>query len=902
MIQDLTTEDIIGRFEVLDRHLDNAMEGFADEYEELESSEFESTQVRELIRGSIMYLHRIGATKLVLHSSNDRLHDNYLFTATKNDCHETAVDIDENDVWGWGMKPIDKIIEVPNLFENCDTKEDAVSLVIDFPDNNLGSFCRKMIELLKSWDVKDVDIINLIIFMDYYFHTKSGTYSSCVWNVFLGLFEVDSWDSRYQMPLEIQSIITHTLRFKNRNIGNVYDPFMRTGMNWWLREGKYHADAQDMFHYYAMIMICGIHGEDWENIKYNDCIENWNPSDCDTIIATPELNKIITSSNNTEIPIGEWLLNKMLSSFDTQKRQALLVLPSNILYSGGEYQKLRHDLTEKNLLDAVISLPTNIFAESGAASAIILLSNEREIEDAIWMVDLASVPMKHEDENDEDSRMIVDKELAIKIISEQTPKYVKTIFTDDVKNNEYNWFTTSYLKQSNDIPIGFMKVKIRELLDSNVDVMPTLGNFAIVTDEKLKESPFEDNRVYADNEPPQREWDFFGLSTTDIKDYMESHREENFSLELLTNAYKSNPPKLINYANDVLIVNFQDKVKTAWFEQESHLTTVKVSRNLEVFHVNKDVINPDYLRWLIYDLVNNKQNFENDNCYPSCLEEYILGAEIIIPMSVDEQKHLYEQAKLNHLVEKARKEGLDEAIDRMKEEYINEVRMRKHDMNPFISQLLNLPENVEMYLDEIEGNEEPVTAIREKMDVLLNTVIDLREHLNRLTEEEIYGEPEIVNILSFLKKYVGVFPNYSIELQVDSVAIEDSKANEGLVSINPIDLSTLISTIVENAILHGFIRKDISYHMLIYISVEKDTDCYIIDLKNDGEPMPLGINKYKYGLRGEKSANSKGSGLGGYRVKSIVRHYGGDYDVICRRNLQTSTTTIRVLLPIYRSK
>lgn len=63
--------------------------------------------------------------------------------------------------------------------------------------------------------------------------------------------------------------------------------------------------------------------------------------------------------------------------------------------------------------------------------------------------------------------------------------------------------------------------------------------------------------------------------------------------------------------------------------------------------------------------------------------------------------------------------------------------------------------------------------------------------------------------------------------------------------------------------------------------------------------MPVGMDKFRYGLKGEKGAKSSGSGLGGYRVKSITRHFGGDYDVFC--NGVHNLTTIRVYFPKYNA-
>jgi sensor histidine kinase regulating citrate/malate metabolism len=109
----------------------------------------------------------------------------------------------------------------------------------------------------------------------------------------------------------------------------------------------------------------------------------------------------------------------------------------------------------------------------------------------------------------------------------------------------------------------------------------------------------------------------------------------------------------------------------------------------------------------------------------------------------------------------------------------------------------------------------------------------------------------------------------------------------------------LATTIIENAVTHAFTGEGEEYKVLITLSYNASKDVFTIDFKNNGNPMPQGMDKFRYGLKGEKGAKSHGTGLGGYRVKSITRHYNGDYDVFCNRT--QNTTTIRVMFPKYNS-
>ena len=115
--------------------------------------------------------------------------------------------------------------------------------------------------------------------------------------------------------------------------------------------------------------------------------------------------------------------------------------------------------------------------------------------------------------------------------------------------------------------------------------------------------------------------------------------------------------------------------------------------------------------------------------------------------------------------------------------------------------------------------------------------------------------------------------------------------------------------IFNNAVRHGF--TDLSrtdYEFMIYLSVDTERGMYEITFSNNGTPFPKGFDKLRYGIRGEKAGETAGSGEGGHTVKSIVEHYGGDFDIFCGAldfygadfddNIGT---TVIIHLPIYKS-
>ena len=862
-MKDLTKDEMLWRYVNLTEYITNEIE---ENNIEVQSEDKDVDYINDLVCGSLVYLLKAGAINIVLHNDEDV--DGAIFTASREECVNTSWIEPDEDEYKYGDRPSKREIPVPVLFkEKGNEKYSKISLAFDFPNSNIGRMCKRMIEYLRNSCKKDVNVINSVVFLKYC--VTEDLYIQCLRRVMTFAFIDDFWTSSLQTPSEVDDILGMVMEDAAQN---VYDPFMRTGINLFYANGKYHAQATNKFYMYATMLWAGVSGLDTEHIEYADCVKNWDATDCDFIMVTPEFGKeVVTSDGETE-SISSFSLEKVLGSMNIENRRALLLLPASALSSNGKTAKLRHDITEANLLDTVVMLPANVFNKTSIAATIIYLKTGRKQGDPITFVDFSSFIEEKEDLDEE--KDTIDIERVKEAIDKNDKNFINEVSVSDVREREYEWYVPNYMDYVKQVPAGYRKILLSKLLEplEETDGSALIG--CVVREDYLVSNPFEE---YVQNPKPFKS-SFISNLCEDKKDDDDDDGEDDES------------DKYYSYKGTPFVVQYGEKeLKTYYHEFELGLfREVNVPKSCHAYRINTDLIDINYLRLRLAQIDKESNGELRRNGIKRWEGGKGINPALLIPLSLEEQRHIYEDAKLNEAVEKARKEGLDTAIDSMKQEYMMEVRMRKHDMKPFLSQLDSQAKLITFYLDKIEGNDDVVSAIRQKLTGISNAVSELRLHLNRLTEEDIYGTPEVVNPLDILNELTGTFSNYSVALEIDTVALKEAQIDSPEIFISKVDFSTLATTIIENAVSHAFIGESKDYKVLITLSYNAVKDVFTIDFKNNGNPMPQGMDKFRYGLKGEKGAKSHGTGLGGYRVKSITRHYDGDYDVFCNR-IQNTT-------------
>ena len=123
-----------------------------------------------------------------------------------------------------------------------------------------------------------------------------------------------------------------------------------------------------------------------------------------------------------------------------------IVLPHGVLFRGGEEEKIRKNLIEKNNIDTIIGLPANIFFGTGIPTIIMVLKKAKVSSDVL-IID-ASKGFEKVGKNNKlrssDIKKIVDTYISRAII----PGYSRLVTRDEIKANGYNLNIPRYVDSS----------------------------------------------------------------------------------------------------------------------------------------------------------------------------------------------------------------------------------------------------------------------------------------------------------------------------------------------------------------------------------------------------------------------------------------------------------------------
>ena len=128
----------------------------------------------------------------------------------------------------------------------------------------------------------------------------------------------------------------------------------------------------------------------------------------------------------------------MLSSLDAENGRMAVVLPHGVLFRGASEGKIRRQLVEMNLLDAVIGLPANLFYGTGIPACILVFKKNRPRRDVLF-IDASGEGNYEKDKN---QNVLRNSDIA-RIVStyearETVDKYSYVASYDEIKDNDFN--------------------------------------------------------------------------------------------------------------------------------------------------------------------------------------------------------------------------------------------------------------------------------------------------------------------------------------------------------------------------------------------------------------------------------------------------------------------------------
>ena len=128
----------------------------------------------------------------------------------------------------------------------------------------------------------------------------------------------------------------------------------------------------------------------------------------------------------------------MLHSLDAENGRMAVVLPHGVLFRGASEGKIRRQLVELNLLDAVIGLPANLFYGTGIPACILVFRKNRTRRDVLF-IDASGEGNYEKGKNQNILRgSDIDRIVRAYEARENVDKYSYVASYDEIRENDFN--------------------------------------------------------------------------------------------------------------------------------------------------------------------------------------------------------------------------------------------------------------------------------------------------------------------------------------------------------------------------------------------------------------------------------------------------------------------------------
>lgn len=146
-------------------------------------------------------------------------------------------------------------------------------------------------------------------------------------------------------------------------------------------------------------------------------------------------------------------LQHMVASMDENHGRIAVVLPQGVLSRTGKDGKMRKELVDSGLLEAVITLKGGIFYGSGVSACILFLKREKSRDHfgRVCMIDASEIYTPQRAQNYMSEKNITE---IYKLYTDYTDviERCKIVTLEDIKYKDYNLLTNIYI-ENNDVPI-----------------------------------------------------------------------------------------------------------------------------------------------------------------------------------------------------------------------------------------------------------------------------------------------------------------------------------------------------------------------------------------------------------------------------------------------------------------
>lgn len=246
------------------------------------------------------------------------------------------------------------------------------------------------------------------------------------------------------------------------------------------------------------------------------------------------------------------------------------------------------------------------------------------------------------------------------------------------------------------------------------------------------------------------------------------------------------------------------------------------------------------------------------------------------------------------------------------ERYKATLENYQHTMRKHSQQISSAVRRMERFINDMDSSEEVKKFLNDRLAVIKTHRLYISEDIERLNEENTYGEASPFDIDHSLRNYREYFGydvcpvKYTNEIANDAIRqyrreqqdelrkLDEKSLNKNLevalaersmayVDIAEYNFGKIVRNILENAKKHGFDNfvgvNQRNCVIEIVLNWDEERKMYRIDFRNNGDPLPEGLTKDSYGENRKYAGKTGGTGIGGYEVAENVKHYNGDYEI-----------------------
>ena len=582
------------------------------------------------------------------------------------------------------------------------------------------------------------------------------------------------------------------------------------------------------------------------NYKCDDSIMNW-PTNMkfDLIVSSPPFGLRLNGANRDKYPefrnAEDFLLGISVNSL-SEKGQVVAVLPTGILFREGRERRIREDLIQNDLIDAIISFPGGLLHNTNIPFVIVILNKAKKHSNIIKIVNaepFVSKPSIKESFIKKESFINV-KEL-LKAANNNESHSVRIISNQDVIKNNFNLNIARYFQEEID------GVRLRDILNphrgTRIESQEN-GRFIRIRDLKNDTIDFHLNIKKIDELP---------INKPGLKKIVSS-------CLLLASRWKTLKPTYFHFQNE----------------------PIAFGSGILAFHVKESEVDINFLvNELHADYVQKQfESFLMGTTIPFVRRDDLLEIKIKLP-SIEEQR-----AKVTGIKEISKKiDRLQNQISALKYgesiKEFNEFASLKHTLGRPRQNILGWSKNLtNFFVKEKNAVSSLNDEFRNLFDKgIIEAITEINRDIKFISDVLEKGENGLVlkdydkTIIS-LEEINNMIENISsneFNFSIKKQSLEVDEIEERGILVNKLLLKTLIDNLLTNANKYGFIDKKEGNQVMIELN-EID-DKLTIDVRNNGLPFHKNFDREKFITKFKTAELSNGSGLGGYDINRIATYF-----------------------------